>query len=403
MAWNEPSGGDKDPWGRKRDQGPPDLDQIVKNLQNKISGVFGGGRRGGARSGGGGASGFGFGLVVAVALVLWFLSGFYVVQQGENAVVLRFGHKSIVTGPGLHWHWPFPIERKENVNVEKVSTLELGYRRADRGNSTNKVPKEALMLTQDENIISIEFAIQYKVKDATDYLFNISDPDVTIAQAAESAVREVVGKNTLDFALTAGRAEVEQSIKVILQEMLDRYRGGIYIVAVEMQEALPPDEVRAAFDDVVKAREDEQRLKNEAEAYFNDVVPRARGAAARIVQEAEGYKASVIARAEGDAKRFSQIVTEYAKAPNVTRERMYIETMEQVLSNATKVFVDQKGNNNVLYLPLDKMMRAPDNENSTPATAPAPATNVAPASPPVAAPPQVPDPRSRDNLRRRGG
>lgn len=358
MAWNEPGGsGDKDPWGRKRDQGPPDLDQVVKNLQNKIAGIFGGGgRRGGGARVGGSGGGLGAGLITGVAVALWLLSGLYIVQQGENAVVLRFGEKAEIAGPGLHWHWPFPIERKEIVNVEKVANLTLGYRRNEKGVGTVKVPSEALMLTQDENIISIEFAVQYKIKDAAEYLFNVSEPELTIAQAAESGVREVVGKSTLDYVLTGGRAEVEQTIKAILQTMLDRYKAGIYIVAVEMQEALPPEQVKAAFDDVVKAREDEQRLKNEAEAYFNDVVPRARGAAARITQEAQGYKGAVIARAEGDARRFAQIVSEYAKAPGVTRERMYIEAMEEMFSNTTKVLVDQKGSGNIMYLPLDKLM-----------------------------------------------
>lgn len=358
MAWNEPGGsGDKDPWGRKRDQGPPDLDQVVKNLQNKIAGIFGGGgRRGGSARVGGSGGGLGAGLITGVAVALWLLSGLYIVQQGENAVVLRFGEKAEIAGPGLHWHWPFPIERKEIVNVEKVANLTLGYRRNEKGVGTVKVPSEALMLTQDENIISIEFAVQYKIKDAAEYLFNVSEPELTIAQAAESGVREVVGKSTLDYVLTGGRAEVEQTIKAILQTMLDRYKAGIYIVAVEMQEALPPEQVKAAFDDVVKAREDEQRLKNEAEAYFNDVVPRARGAAARITQEAQGYKGAVIARAEGDARRFAQIVSEYAKAPGVTRERMYIEAMEEMFSNTTKVLVDQKGSGNIMYLPLDKLM-----------------------------------------------
>ena len=401
MAWNEPGGsGDKDPWGRKRDQGPPDLDQVVKNLQNKIAGIFGGGGRrgGGARVGGGSGGGLGAGLIAGVAAVLWLLSGLYIVQQGENAVVLRFGEKAEVTGPGLHWHWPFPIERKEIVNVEKVANLTLGYRRNEKGVGTVKVPSEALMLTQDENIISIEFAVQYKIKDAAEYLFNVNDPELTIAQAAESGVREVVGKNTLDHVLTAGRAEVEQNIKAILQDMLDRYKAGIYIVAVEMQEALPPEQVKAAFDDVVKAREDEQRLKNEAEAYFNDVVPRARGAAARITQEAQGYKGAVIARAEGDARRFAQIVSEYAKAPGVTRERMYIEAMEEVFANTTKVLVDQKGSGNIMYLPLDKIV----NRDET-----GPVNSLQPLgdTPDIeTGPPQgmVRD-ANRDNLRRRGG
>lgn len=395
MAWNEPGGpGDKDPWGRKRDQGPPDLDQIVRNLRNKLASAFGGKRKGGVGSSEPGAGRLGFGLIIGVAAALWLLSGLYIVQQGENAVELRFGQSDEVKGPGLHWHLPFPIEKKEVVNVEKVSTLELGYRRNEKGAGTSKIPKEALMLTQDENIISIEFAIQYRIKSATDYLFNIAEPEVTIGQAAESAVREVVGRNSLDFVLTSGRSEVEQNIMTILQEMLDRYNSGITIVAVEMQEALPPDEVRAAFDDVVKAREDEQRLKNEAEAYYNDIVPRARGAAARAMQEAQGYKASVVARAEGDARRFSQIVSEYAKAPNVTRERMYLDTMEDVFSKTSKIFVDQKAGNSMLYLPLDKITQGATGPVSTMQPLP-------PQQEAAGAPSESLRERGREDLRRR--
>ena len=295
MAWNEPGGPvdkDKDPWQRKKDKGPPDLDQIVKNIQNKLADLFGGNKGGGPRGGSDGAGRrIGAGLIAIIVFALWTLSGFYIIQQGERGVILRFGKRAEVTGPGLHWHLPFPIEKRVVINVERPAVLELGYRRNE------KRSKEALMLTEDENIIDIEFAIRYKISNPGDYLFNISDPDLTISQAAESAVREVVGKNTLDFVITSGRAEVEQNTKIILQEMLDRYKSGMEIVGVEMQKALPPDEVKAAFDDAVKAREDEQRLKNEAEAYFNDVIPRARGAAARKIQEAQGYKASVIARA----------------------------------------------------------------------------------------------------------
>lgn len=355
MAWNEPDGpGDKDPWHRRKGQGPPDLEQILKSIQNKLAGLFGG-----RKPGGGAQRGIGGGLIAAVLLLFWMLSGFYIVSEGERGVVLRFGKKVEVANPGLRWHLPFPIEEKMVVNVSRPTQLELGYRRNEKTLGTTKVPKEALMLTEDENIVDIEFAIRYVVKNPTDYLFNISDPDLTVGQAAESAVREVVGKSTLDFVITSGRKEVEQNTQEILQAMLDRYQSGIQIMAVEMQRALPPEEVRAAFDDAVKAREDEQRLKNEAQGYSNDVIPRGRGAAARVLQEAQGYKASVIARAEGDARRFNQIVSEYAKAPVVTRERLYIEAMEQIFSNTTKIFTDQKSGSNLLYLPLDKLVPQP--------------------------------------------
>jgi modulator of FtsH protease HflK len=353
VAWNQPGGaGNKDPWGKRKSTGPVDLDQALRNLQNRLRGLFGG-------DGNAGGRGFSVGLILIVAFAVWMLTGFYIVQQGERGVVLRFGQKTEITEAGLHWRLPFPVERVEKVNVEKVSTVEVGYRSNPRTGSKNKVPKEALMLTQDENIIDIEFAVQYKISDPAAFLFNVYNPpgdmEMTIRQATESAVREVVGKNTLDFALTEGRDEVSRGAKESLQKILDRYQAGIQVVAVETQKAQPPEEVKTAFDDAVRAREDEQRLKNEAEAYANDIIPRARGAAARLVQEAEGYKASTIARADGDARRFSQIANEYVKAPAVTRERLYIETMEQVMSNTTKIFVDQKGGN-LIYLPLDKLV-----------------------------------------------
>jgi len=360
VAWNEPGKpGDKDPWGQRRKPGAggPDIDRIVKDIQQKFAGLFGGLFGGGGGGGGSArASGFGFGLILAAALVIWLLTGFYIVNQGEHGVVLRFGMKSEITQAGLRWHLPFPIEKVEKVNVEKVSTIEIGYRSNPRTGGKSKVPKEALMLTEDENIIDIEFAVQYKIKDAAEYLFNVRDPETTIAQATESAVREVVGKSTLDFALTEGRDQVSRSSRELLQQILDRYSTGVHIVTVETQKAQPPDEVKPAFDDAVKAREDEQRLINEAEAYANDVIPRARGGASRLLQEAEGYKASVIARADGDARRFSQIANEYVKAPAVTRERLYLETMEQVLSSTTTIFIDQKAGNNLIYLPLDKLV-----------------------------------------------
>ncbi len=358
MAWNEPGPGGKEPWGqRKKPQGPPDLDQILKNLQERARGLFGGkGRGGGGEGGANKVSGFGAGLIAMVAVILWLASGFYIVNEGQRGVVLQFGAKTEITDAGLHWHWPFPLETVEKVNVSQVSTIEIGYRKSDKTGGTSKVPKEALMLTQDENILDIEFAVQYKIKDAAEYLFNVRDIQTTLMSATESAVREVVGKSDLDFIITEGRDQVGQNTRVLLQEIMDRYKSGIQIVTVQMQKALPPEEVKAAFDDAVKAREDEQRLKNEAEAFANDMIPRARGNAARMLQEAEGYKASVIARAEGDAKRFSQIVAEYAKAPGVTRDRLYIETMERVFSNTTKILVDQKAGNNILYLPLDKLV-----------------------------------------------
>jgi modulator of FtsH protease HflK len=366
VAWNEPgTPGDKDPWGsrRKNTQGSG-FEQVWSNIQRKLGGLIGG------DGPGMGAGGLGAGLILGAIVVLWLASGFYIVNQGDHGVILRFGKKSeLVELPGLHWRLPYPIERVEKVNLEKVFPIEIGYRSNPRSSGKTKMGKEALMLTQDENIIDVEFAIQYKIKNAYDFLFNLRDSEMTIRQATESAVREVVGKSTMDFVLTEGRGAVDQNIFDLLQKILDRYQSGIQITRVEMQRSQPPEEVKAAFDDAVKAREDEQRLKNEAEAYSNDVIPRARGAAARIEQEAEGYKQSSIARAAGDARRFTAIANEYVKAPAVTRERLYIETMEQVLSNTTKIFVDQKGGNNLIYLPLDKLMSSRDSAPAAEATA----------------------------------
>ena len=367
MAWNEPGGSGKDPWGQrpKGQQGPPDLDEIVRNVQKKLSALFGGGKGGGTGKGKGNGSGgmspqavggAGMGLILVVGLGLWIASGFYIVQQGERGVVLRFGAYTEATEAGLRWHMPWPIESREIVNIQNTYNMEVGYRSNPSTDAKSTVPREALMLTEDENIIDIEFAVQYRIKDAGDYLFNVRNPETTIRQAMESAVRETAGQSTMDFVLTEGREEVGQKTQDLAQKILDSYKAGIFIYKVEMQKAYPPEEVKAAFDDAVKAREDEERFKNEAEAYANDIIPRARGKATRMIQEAEGHKASVIARAEGDARRFNLIVREYAKAPRVTRDRLYIETMEAVLSSTTKIFIDQKAGNNLLYLPLDKLV-----------------------------------------------
>lgn len=396
MAWNEPGGsGGKDPWGqRRKEQGPPDLDQILKNIRNKLAGLFGGKRSG---AGGETVNHFGVWLIVGVALVLWLLSGFYIVQQSERGVVLRFGKKSEITGPGgLHWHWPFPIEHVEKVNVEQVSTLWIG-RRSDKSVGTAGADS-GYMLTEDENIIVIEFSVQYKVKDPSDYLFNVRDPVSTIVQATESAVREVVGKSQLDFIMTEGQFEVADKTRVLLQQILDRYKCGIQITQVQMQKASPPDDVKAAFEDAIKAREDGDRYIQDAKAYENDIIPRARGGAARLIQEAQGYKASVTARAEGDARRFSSIEREYVKAPTVTRERLYLETMEQVLSSASKIFVDLKAGNNVLYLPLDRLVPRAAAAGAGPVNTLQPLPEPVESSTPAAANRE----RARDSSRERG-
>ncbi len=344
MAWNEPgNSGGKDPWGgRNNEQGPPDLDEVVRKLQDKFGGLFGQGR---GRGTGGGASAGSIGMVLVLALALWALSGIYTVDEGQRGVVLQFGAYKDTTMPGLNWYPRF-IQSVEEVDISSVRSIELG-RRAD----------EALMLTQDENIVDVKFTVQYQVKDARDYLFNVRDPDQTLREATESAVREVIGQSEMDFVITGGRSEVVERVKVLVQEILDRYRAGLTVVNLNMQDAQAPEQVQGAFADAVKAREDEQRLKNEAEAYSNDVLPRARGAAARLIEEANAYREQVIAQAEGETARFLSVLAQYEKAPAVTRKRLYLESMESVLSQSSKVMVDTKGGNNLLYLPLDKLMQ----------------------------------------------
>jgi modulator of FtsH protease HflK len=363
MALNDPQ------WGKKNNSGPPDLEAILRDFNNKIASLFGGrGNKGGTPGGSEPYKGFGggIGLVVVIILLIWGASGFYIVDASQRGVVLRFGKYLEATQPGPRWHLPFPIESVEIVNLSQVRTVEVGY----RDNVKNKILQESLMLTDDENIIDIQFAVQYFLKDPADYLFNNREPDENVRQAAETAIREVVGKSKMDFVLYEGRGPVEAETTRLIQEILDRYKAGILVSKVTMQNAQPPEQVQAAFDDAVKAGQDRERQKNEGQAYANDVVPRAKGAAARLMQEAEGYKQSVIANAEGDASRFKQVLAAYNKAPSVTRERMYLEMMQQILSSSSKVMLDQKsGNNSLLYLPLDKLIQG---AGSNPATTPAP-------------------------------
>ena len=353
MAWNEPGNGDKDPWGGRNDQGPPDIDEVVRNMKRKLDGFFGGSSPDGGDMSNAGP--IGFGLILLVAFLVWILSGIYIVDPAERGVVLRFGAFNDVTQPGPHWHIPYPIEAVEVVNVEQSRNAEIGYR-SNTGRSGSTILSESLMLTKDENIVDLKIAVQYKIKDAEAYLFNVRNPDLTLRQMTESAVRETVGQSEMDFVLTEGRSAIAASTEVLLQSMLDSLQTGLVITSVNMQDVQPPEQVQAAFADVVKAREDEVRQKNEAEAYANDIVPRARGAAFRLVQEAEAYKKQVIAKAEGDTSRFLQVMNEYEKAPEITRERLYLETMESVYTQSQKVMIDvTKGSNNMLYLPLDKM------------------------------------------------
>lgn len=367
MSWNEPGGGKKDPWsGRGGDeQGPPDLDEAIRSLQEKLGAIFGGG--GGGNTPGGSMKGFAFLAVGAVAL--WGASGFYIVDEGNHGVVTRFGKYTETTQAGLNWHIPAPIESVEIVNVRRQRFIEVGYRSGGGQQTLGSVPKEALMLTKDENIVDVRLAVQYQVKDAKAFLFNILNPEMTLKQVTEAAQRGVVGSSKMDFVLTEGRSELVAQIKQEIQDVMDAYNSGIQVTSVNLQDAQPPEPVQGAFEDAIKAREDQQRLINEAEAYSNDVIPKARGAAARKMQEAEGYKQQVISEAEGEASRFLSLLSEYKKAPAVTRERLYIEAMQTVLSNTNTVFLDVKGGNNLMYLPLDKLINQSSSEE--PASIPA--------------------------------
>jgi len=378
MAWNDPQWG-----GKKNNDGPPDLDELWRKFNQRLNDLFG--RKGGGRSpseGGTGGSPVklpGLGTLIAIGAIVWVGSGFYIVDAAKRGVVLRFGRYVEITQPGPHWHLPYPIESVEVINLDQVRTAEIGY----RGTVKNKVLKEALMLTDDENIIDIQFAVQYVLKDPKDFLFNNRAPEETVLQVAETAIREVVGKSKMDFVLYEGREAVASQASKLMQDILDRYRTGITISKVTMQNAQPPEQVQASFDDAVKAGQDKERQKNEGQAYANDVIPKARGMAARLMEESSGYKQRVIANAEGDASRFKQVVVEYNKAPGVTRDRLYLDAMQQIYSSTSKVLVDQKGGGNLLYLPLDKLIQqsGPAGEN---AAKPAPATTSSETSSPAA-------------------
>ncbi len=358
MSWNEPGGDKKDPWsGREDEKGPPDLDEAIRSLQEKLGGIFGGGSRGGGGKSSSGGSIAGLGYLAAGALILWGLSGFYIVDEGNRGVETRFGKYTTTTQPGLNWHLPFPVEQVDVINIKQQRFIELGYRSGGSQRTLGSVPKEALMLTKDENIVDIRLAVQYQIKDAKEYAFNVFNPDATLKQVTESVERGVIGASNMDFVLTEGRSEIVSEIKQEIQQVMDSYQSGILVTSVNLQDAQPPEQVQGAFEDAIKAREDKQRLINEAEAYSNDVIPRARGAASRKLQEAEGYKASVIAKAEGESARFKKLLVEYKRAPEVTRKRLYIEAMESVLKKTNTVMVDVQGSNNLLYLPLDKIVR----------------------------------------------
>ncbi|HAJ71211.1 MAG TPA: FtsH protease activity modulator HflK [Methylophilaceae bacterium] len=357
-------------FGQRNNEGPPDLDEVFRDLSKKINGLFG---RSNQDKGG---SPTNFELPVAfllgIAALIWFATGFYIVQEGSVGVVQRFGKFVETTERGANWHLPYPIESVEIVNMEQVRRLEVGYRSDGEGTgSKTKQPKEALMLTEDENIIELQFAVQYKLKNAKDYLFNNRDTDKAVMSAAETAIREVVGKSKLDDLLQKGLADTSERMQVIL----DSYGTGVKITSVSLQSAQPPEQVQEAFEDVNRANQDYQRQINEGQAYANQVIPSAKGTASRLAAEAAGYQLRVENEAKGNASRFEQILTQYNKAPQVTRQRLYIDAQEQILSSTSKLLIDQKAGNNLIYLPLDKLMAttggaAPAKE-STSAVAPA--------------------------------
>jgi membrane protease subunit HflK len=346
-------------WGKRNNEGPPDLDEILRKLNQKLAGLFQRRPSGPAdpppssRMPSPAFFGGSVAFIVLLVVGVWLASGFYIVEEGRRGVVLRLGKYIETTMPGPRWHIPYPFESVEVINVSQVRTVEVGY----RGNAKNKQPQEALMLTDDENIVDVQFAIQYTLKGPEDYAFNNRNPDDNVLQSAETAIREIVGKSKMDFVLNQGRSEISARVKVLMQQILDRYKTGINITTVNLQNVQPPEQVQSSFDDAVRAQQDRERFKNEGQAYANSVVPNARGVAARLLEEANGYKETVVATAQGDASRFRQILSEYEKAPQVTRERLYLESMQQILSNTSKVIVDQKGGQNLLYLPLDKLMQ----------------------------------------------
>lgn len=338
MAWNEPGGDKKDPWGGGGgNDGPPDLDEMARKMRERMNKFFGG--KGGGGAGKRGGIPLNFGLVAIVAVLAWVLSGIYIIEPAERGVVLRLGKFDRITSPGPHWIMR-GLETVDKVDVDNLRT----------------VSHRAKMLTRDENIVQVEVAVQYQVRDAQEYLFQVRDPDYTLQEAAESALREVIGGISMDEFLSGGRGAIVKQTKELTQSILDKYDTGLILTSVNLQDPQPPEEVQGAFEDAIKAREDEQRYRNQAEAYALDILPKARGDAARLREAAMGYRDKVIANAEGEASRFSQTLNEYEKAPEVTRKRMYLETMEYVLGNTSKVLMTVKDGNNLMYIPLDKLM-----------------------------------------------
>ena len=373
MTWNQSGGnGSRDPWNNPgKQQGPPDLDEALKKLQEQLKNLFGNlfskkvpsssGIGGGG--GGGGSSSIGAGgisaivlIVLAVALAAWGVAGMYVIKEPEEGVVLKFGKYSHTLSPGFNWAPKF-IDEVIVVNINEVRTELIGFRNQGSNNTPISLPTEALMLTADENIVDIQFAVQYEIKNPADFVLQVAEPILTLRQSIESAVREVVGRSKMDDVITEERDRVASEVRVLTQNIIDRYRTGLQLLSVNMQDAQPPAQVQDAFLDAIKAREDQERIINEAKAYAADVVPKARGEADAIHERAVGYKQRIIAQADGETSRFTQVLNEYRKAPEITRERLYIETMESMMANTSKIIVDVKGGNNLLYLPLDQMLK----------------------------------------------
>ena len=392
--------------GQGPNQGPPDLDELWRDFNRKLGGFFGGARQGGRGDGGfgGGPGGFqpnmksagvGVGLVAAVVLLIWLGTGFFIVQEGQQAVITQFGKYHATVGAGFNWRLPYPVQRHELVVVTQIRSVDVGRDSIIKATGL----RESAMLTEDENIVEIKFAVQYRLNDARAYLFESKDPAASVVQAAETAVREVVGKMRMDSALAEERDQIAPRVRSLMQTILDRYKVGVEVVGINLQQSgvRPPEQVQAAFDDVLKAGQERERAKNEAQAYANDVVPRAVGTASRLKEESEAYKARIVAQAQGDAQRFRSVLTEYQKAPQVTRDRMYLDAMQQMYANVTKVLVDARQGGNLLYLPIDKIMQMTAQGGQAATEAPA-AVPAAPAVPPSAL---SNDARSRDTARTR--
>ena len=391
-----PRGNDERNNKRGPNQGPPDLDELWRDFNRKLGGLFGGGRRGGSSGNGSGGgfqpdmknAGLGAGLIAGVVVLIWLGTGLFIVQEGQQAVITQFGKYHSSVGAGFNWRLPYPIQRHELIFVTQIRSVDVGRDTVIKATGL----RESAMLTADENIVEIKFAVQYRLNDARAFLFESKDPTLAVVQAAETAVREVVGKMRMDSALSEERDQIAPRVRDLMQTILDRYKVGIEVVGINLQQGgvRPPEQVQAAFDDVLKAGQERERAKNEAQAYANDVVPRAIGSASRLKEESDAYKERVVAQAKGDAQRFSSVLTEYQKAPQVTRDRLYVDAMQQVYSNVTKVMVDSKQGSNLLYLPLDKIMQmnGPSTDATTVAGSAA-ATTTAPTAPMV-------DTRSRD-------